>query len=82
MPEGELTLGQVADRIVMLDIICDHCGRRGCLSTARLVANHGRWMTMPELLDILARDCDRRKSGSLYQTCGAHFPQLPVLFKA
>ena len=37
---------------------------------------------MPELLDILAEDCDRRESGSLYQTCGAHFPQLPVLFKA
>ena len=37
MPEGALTLGQVADRIVMLDIVCNHCGRRGCLSTARLV---------------------------------------------
>ena len=38
MPEGALTLGQVADRIVMLDIVCNQCGRRGCLSTARLVA--------------------------------------------
>lgn len=82
MTEGVLTLGQVADRIVMLDVVCDHCGRRGCLSTARLVRERGRGVTMPALLAFLAADCERRQSGSMYQTCGAHFPQLPVVFKA
>ena len=81
MKEGGLSLGQVADSVVMLDVICNQCGRRGCLSTARLVHEHGREMTMPALLDLLAADCPRRASSSLYQACGAHFPQLPALFR-
>ena len=82
MTKGALTLGQVADRIVrMLDIVCNQCDRRGWLSTARLVERHGRRVTMPTLLDLLARDCERRKSGSMHQVCGAHFPQLPALFR-
>lgn len=81
MTEGALTLGQVADRILMLDVVCNQCERRGCLSTARQVERHGRRVTMPTLLDLLARDCERRKSGSMYRVCGAHFPQLSVMFR-
>ena len=81
MTEGALTLGQVADRVVMLDVVCNQCDRRGCLSTAHLVHQHGRRVTMPTLLDLLARDCERRRGGSMYQACGAHFPQLPALFR-
>lgn len=80
MTEGVLLLGQVADRIVMLDVVCAQCSRRGCLSTARLVREHGRRVTMPDILRALTADCDRRQSGSFYRTCGAYFPQLPVLF--
>jgi hypothetical protein len=82
MTEGALTLGQVADRIVMLDVVCNQCGRRGYLSAARLVHEHGREMTMPALLDLLAADCLRRQNGSLREPCGAHFPQLAIVFRA
>lgn len=81
MTEGALLLGQVADRIVMLDVVCNQCARRGCLSTAKLVNEHGRRLTIPALLDLLAADCERRRSGSMYRACGAHFPQLPGVFR-
>lgn len=74
-------LGQAADRIVMLDVLCNQCARRGCLSTARLVHEHGRDVTMPSLLALLTADCARRKSGSFYQQCEAHFPQLAAVFR-
>ena len=80
MTEGVLRLGQVEARTLMLDVVCSHCDRRGCLSTARLVERHGPDLPMPALLDLLTADCPRRNSGSLYQACGAHFPQLPALF--
>ena len=73
MKEGGLSLGQVADSVVMLDVICNRCGRRGCLSIARLVHEHGREVTMPALLDVLAADCPGRASSSLYQAFGAFF---------
>jgi hypothetical protein len=49
MKEGGLSLGQVADSVVMLDVICNQFGGRGCLSTARLVHDTGEEMTMPVL---------------------------------
>ncbi|MBV8806603.1 MAG: hypothetical protein JO042_16210 [Sinobacteraceae bacterium] len=82
MPEGILKLSQVAVRIHLLDVVCARCDRRGCLSTARLLAEHGPDLPMPELLSRLTENCDRRKGGSMYNACGAHFPQLPVLFRA
>jgi hypothetical protein len=36
----------------MLDVVWNHCDRRGCLSSARLIERHGRGMTMPELLGV------------------------------
>jgi thymidine kinase len=80
MTEGALRLGQVADRIVMLDVVCNQCSRRGCLSTSRLVREHGPGMTMPALLSFLTADCERQRGGSFYMQCGAHFPQLPAVF--
>ena len=81
MTQGALRLGQVADRVVMLDVVCNQCKRRDCLSTARLAREHGSGMTMPALLAFLTADCERRRNGSMHRACGAHFPQLPVLFR-
>jgi hypothetical protein len=80
MTESALRLGQVAERTAMLDVTCHRCDRRGRLSTAALLGEHGPDMPMPALLVVLTSDCPRRKSGSLYRACGAHFPQLPALF--
>jgi hypothetical protein len=39
----------------------------------------GRAM-MPQLLTVLAGDCERLKAGKIHDPCGALFPELPRLF--
>ena len=36
-----ITLGEVADRLPMLDVACSKCDRRGRLNVAKLVEQHG-----------------------------------------
>jgi hypothetical protein len=73
-------LSEVAARIEWLDIACTRCDRRGRLSTARLVAEHGPTMPLPELRMILAGDCPRRNSGSVAERCDPYWPDLGRLF--
>ena len=47
MTEGVLTLGQVEARTFMLDVVCSHCDRRGCLSTADLLSDTGQTCRCP-----------------------------------
>ena len=38
-----ITLGDMADKgMTMLEVACRHCDRRGRLSIARLITEHGR----------------------------------------
>ncbi|MFL5282915.1 MAG: hypothetical protein ACJ8AW_18460 [Rhodopila sp.] len=50
MPVGVVTLGQVAARLQVLEVACD---RRGRLHTARLLAEHGPGLPMPDLRCIM-----------------------------
>ena len=43
----------------MLEIACRHCDRRGRLRVAKLIAQYGADMRLPELRYILAADCPR-----------------------
>ena len=73
---GAVLLGQVAALLLMLEVACSRCDRRGRLRTSRLVAEHGAQMPLPELLRILSADCPRRIAGQWHDVCGAHFPGL------
>ena len=53
-PSGVVTLGQVAARLQVLEVACNRCDRRGRLHTARLLAEHGAGLPMPELRRIIA----------------------------
>jgi len=54
-------------------IACLKCGREGLLSKARLIAEHGPDVSLPELRHILAA-CPRR--GQMHDPCEAVFPDL------
>jgi hypothetical protein len=83
MPAGVILLGQAAARLSVLELACNRCNRHGRLRTARLVAEHGADLPVPELLRILSADCLRRQAmerGQLADVCGIHCPGLPRLF--
>ena len=76
---GIVTLGEKAERfaaagIALLEVSCNRCERRGRLSIARLLAEHG-----PELRRIVAADCPRMIAGKVPHVCGVHFPQMSRL---
>ncbi|MGH9345478.1 MAG: hypothetical protein ACRD19_17155 [Terriglobia bacterium] len=69
-----VTLGQVcAAGVVVLDVACHSCPRRGRYRITRLIDRHGAGTVLPELRDILAADCPKR-NGSFFNQCGAYFP--------
>jgi len=60
-----------------LDVACRKCDRRGRLSVARLLAEHGPDMSLPDLREHVAVGCPRLKAGvSISDMCGVLFPTL------
>jgi hypothetical protein len=59
----------------MVHIACPKCGRSGRLSKARLIAEHGADIPLPELRHVLAA-CPRR--GQMHDPCEVVFPGLGV----
>jgi hypothetical protein len=78
--QTEITLARVAERLAMLEIGCRKCERLGRLSVARLIEEHGAGKGLNELLGTLAADCPRQNAHSIYDRCGACYPQLSSLF--
>jgi hypothetical protein len=77
-----ITLGDMADKgMPMLEVACRKCPRRGRLSIARLIAEHGREEDC-DLRRAIAYDCPRMQnpSISIYELCGVHLPELPKWF--
>ncbi len=79
---GVISLGDMADKgMTMLEVACRKCPRRGRLSIARLIAEHGR-EGYGDLRQIIAHDCPRMREpqASIYELCGVMFPELPKWF--
>jgi len=55
--------------VVMLEVTCRRCERRGRLSLKRLLAEHGSDMDLPTLGTVLAGDCPDARSVSIYDGC-------------
>ena len=78
MAQGVITLGGMrAKGMVMLEVACRRCERRGRLRIERLIAEHGSGVL--DLCAIIAADCPqmRNPSASIHDRCGVHFPELP-----
>jgi hypothetical protein len=78
--QTEITLAQVAVPSGTLEIGCRKCDRYGRLRVDKLIAEHGAGMGLSGLPSLLAADCPRGKEHSIYDRCGAYYPQLPRLF--
>jgi hypothetical protein len=77
MPSGVTTLRGIAVQFPgWVTVACNRCDRRGKLRTARLVAQYGADLSIPELGRILAADCPKMIAGEMHDACGIHFPGL------
>jgi hypothetical protein len=77
---GAVTLGDIADKITMLEVACSRCERHGRLSVAKLIERHGADAQLTNLRTVLAGDCPRI-GGAIYEQCGVHYPQLVRLWR-
>ena len=68
-----VTLGDIAGKVAMLEIECADCSRYGRYRVDRLIEQHGANFGLPYLREVLARDCPRQHSASIYQRCAARF---------
>jgi hypothetical protein len=75
MKRGSVTLGDLIDRIAMLEVACSRCERRGWLQVDRLIEQHGD-AELPELRLTLADDCPKAAVVSISDQCDIFFPQL------
>ena len=66
-----VTLGDLVGRITVLEVACRRCERRGRLSVARLIEQHGD-MRLPELCDALPGDCPKRSAVSVGERCSVY----------
>ena len=73
---GEIAAFGAAAGATHIVIACNRCERRGRLSLARMVAEHGADKPGPELLRDLSADCPKRISKMAHDICGIHTPQM------
>jgi hypothetical protein len=62
--------------VAALEVACTRCERRGRYRLARLLAEHGADMKLPDLAQRLAADCPNAKAVALNERCAVVFPQL------
>lgn len=80
MPKhGAWVLSEVAAvGLKQMDVACKKCERRGRVSVARLLAEYGPDMPLPDLPVRIAIGCPRVDTASIYDRCGAWFPNLDM----
>jgi hypothetical protein len=66
-----MTLGQYPK--AMVRVICSRCDRKGQYRKETLLALHGRYVTMSDLLHLIAK-CERH--GKLGDPCGVRYGDL------
>jgi hypothetical protein len=77
---GAVTLGDLAGRLDRLEARCRRCDRYGRLRLAKLIADYGADMGLPELALHLARGCPQVDTFNPAERCFVYFPQLSKLF--
>ena len=63
----------------MIEVLCQRCDRRGRISTAKLMAEHGADAGMPTVLSALAGDCPKRTAHAIQDRCNIYSPDLLTL---
>jgi hypothetical protein len=68
-------LGDV-EHLVHLEIACRRCDRHGRMRVARLIAEHGAEIGLPDLAVTLAAGCPKATASDPAARCFVCFPQL------
>ena len=79
MATGSLSLDDISKRYRMLEVRCGKCTRSGRLRIDKLIDEHGRDMSLPDLRAILVGDCERKSAAGLADQCLVYYPQLREL---
>jgi hypothetical protein len=75
--DGAMLLSDLTEP--MLDLVCAKCGRAGRYSVARLIAEHGADVKLPDLRHRLAkcaRTLPRQRPVSESDPCGVEYANL------
>ena len=76
---GSLALDDVAKRFDMLEVRCGKCPRSGRLNINKLIDEHGRAMSLPDLRKVLSDDCEHKDTVWRKDRCQVFYPQLREL---
>jgi len=63
----------------LLEIERLDCERFGRYRIAKLIEQHGADFGLPHLREILAADCPRLRSASIYERCAARITKPPPI---
>jgi hypothetical protein len=77
---GSITLDELQGKLTMLEVACHRCERKGRVSLARLIDEHGADKGLPDLWESLAGDCQHARSTAVHNRCAIYYPELPGLF--
>ena len=75
-----ITVGQVAERVRVLDVKCSRCGRAGRLSMSRLLLELGADAPIWLAWRGVNADCPKREAQGAGEACSLHAPILAKLF--
>ena len=73
------TLGQIAERMAMLEATCARCDRRGRYRLHGLIRRYGANASGRVIVPELTAACPKRNA-SLMERCDVHFPGMAKLF--
>jgi hypothetical protein len=76
MPLGFMLLDHIAANNPLLEVRCYGCEKHGSLRTDALVAQYGRYVSIPELLRIVTQDWPRWRGCEVPNQCEVRFPSL------
>ena len=78
MTTQAVTLGALVGQVDRLEVRCKRCERQGRVRLARLIAEHGAELGLPDLAVYLAADCPKAATNPA-ERCFAYFPELAGL---
>jgi hypothetical protein len=78
MPRDDsLTPRDLVDKLDVLRVECDKCGRGGRYRLTTMAETIGWDGNLIDRLSHLTKDCPRKQSPGLSDPCGARYPDLP-----
>ncbi len=70
-----VSLGELADRLDVLEVQCTKCDRGGRYRTGSLVERYGADFAGPDLRDKLSANCEKHDAAE-YERCDLYFTDM------